>query len=332
MNKYVIGEGVVILNAAPNGTPATRSASINTFAVPEANQPNSSTLYVSVGRGPPLDIREQAIASDIQDYILSSAYPELFVRCGKADDTFYTRVSKLANFFQRNFVQFYVYMQLMDLMPDAGKAYDMWTQCKMGFQTEAAEDPRGLTGHAPIQLDLPGSSKPKLVRIPYLGSHAVAQGYRLLRALDAEIKPKKKLEACVSVRALLLTTLGTMSFTELSSEPLDNSVSTQQIHQRITDLNPFGGAEAAQPNFHPLHPSNHAAHQPDEVEAGSVEDYMSSLCYLLMLSNPPFLQCVNGVDGEEGEAHARFFHAPPLSVGYSTSSAVNIVIALCSLT
>ena len=367
MNKYVIGEGVVISSTGTkdgNGSAGVAGggsgvASINAFAVPEGgssgggiNSSSSQSLFVSVGTGPPLDIRESSIACDIQDYILSSAYSELFVRCQKAEEAWYGKMVKLRRFFDGNFVQFYVYTQFLDLFPSSAAtaaggatsddALEQWRQWKgrmvmsnfvdaspeespevedgasagegavlkrtRSFNTEdpsSQSDPSRLelSGHPPITLQLPGG-KTKTIRVPYLGIHPIGKAYQLLRSLDSEVKPKKKLDVCVQVRTLLLGTLGTASFTSLSamgaasaasSAGSPSSLTSSNLHSRILSMSPFsstsstasGGFSAA--NFHPLHPSNDASSVPDGIEAGSVEDYMAALSYTLLLSNPPFL-------------------------------------------
>ena len=366
MSKYVIGEGVVITSAPsplhPSSSSAGGVATINAFAVPEpGSSPSSSnTLHVSVGVGPPLDLKDATVSSDIQDYILASAYPELFVRCEMADAQFYSHTSKLANMFGFNFIHFYVYMQIMDQMEDANKGLQVWNNWRQQFQQERRGGTRresetfssdlsddsifalgsdlGLEGHSPVFVMIPekagpgrsqGALKPREIRIPYVGSTTLFKAYGELRRLDSEVKPKNKLAACINARTILLSTLGTMSFSQLGAvsatqpapqtgatpdpsrpsfgpESLKEPVapypaslefgashsSAPHISLRIARLAPFVSSVSvpAPVSFHPLSPSSSSGSVAvDEVEVGSVEDYMSCLCYLLLFSNPPFL-------------------------------------------
>jgi hypothetical protein len=203
----------------------------------------------------------------------------------------------------------------------------------------------GLEGHAVVAIQVPeehlrgagsrshapahnGSGTVlREVRIPYIGARPFFHALWLLGRLDGEARPKAKLALLAQVRAVLLTTLSSGSFTELSCSSTvgdgsskegahgggggDHPVATSfdsahsdpaEIRARMMALCqssslPDVTAPSQRLSFaHPLSAASLAPVAPDEVAQGSVEDFMTVLCFLVLVASSPSF----GGDGTSG--------------------------------
>jgi hypothetical protein len=184
--KYVVGEGIINLGVPP----VAQNGNTNIFAptadnTSTANNPNAPPTLISVGVGPPVDMRDPsplAPSALVQDYILSACYPELFVPCITADSHFHSQLTKIGHMVQYDFIQFYVLMQVLDHVSDPFTALECWEKWRDGstgrsdiqplqpggvmqLATQGVSDGEvnweqvgvrlGLMGHPTVYIDLP---------------------------------------------------------------------------------------------------------------------------------------------------------------------------------
>jgi hypothetical protein len=188
----------------------------------------------------------------------------------------------------------------------------------------------GSRSHAPAQIGGGGTVR-REVRIPYIGARPFFHALWLLGRLDGEARPKAKLALLAQVRAVLLTTLSSGSFTELSCSSADSGDSKEGAHggggdDRAAVASSFDSAHSDPAEIrarmmalcqssslsdvtapsqrlsfaHPLSAASLAPVALDEVAQGSVEDFMTVLCFLVLVASSPSSFVAGGISGGGG--------------------------------
>ena len=273
--------------AAPTAAPvASAFGSAAAFSPSVGTEPGEGHSLLNLSLGPPLALLDPVVQSDLSDMINSSCYAEVWVQCERAVRVWWLQCEAVKAAIDTDFGVWYALMALGEReVGSDGLSVD---DVKRMMREKAASTAKTAAGGGGGR-GLSAEERVRRMRVPYLSTATVRAVEKELRRLGASTSGKEKVESIARIRAMVFACISNASMIRLRRRRQRE----QQRRLQPTHANGLSGGEEEEDDGD------------ESVEAGSVDDYMCLLSFLLLSINPYGLLCQL--------SFVRLLHAPAAS-------------------